>query len=114
MKNFVRYFLHCCKDQEEKGRDQDLGIDDDDVERVAKKDGSCKSNSFDEPDKEKTPECDVTDIKDQKTLKVKPSRPSIILSMDGSHHHVVLYEDKALNKKKKSKHKKKKKKQPKN
>ena len=111
MKNLIRYFLHCCKDQEEKGRNNDKGSNDDDVERVAKK---YESNSFDEPDKEKTPECDVTDVKDQKTLKVKESRPSIYLSMDGSQHHVVLYEDKALNKKKKSKHKKKKKKQPKN
>ena len=114
MKNFFRFVLHCCKDQEDKGREHDLALGADEVERVVKKDEIFRSNSFDEPDKEKTPECDITDVKDQKTLKVKGSRPSIILSMDGSHHHVVLYEDKALNKKKKSKHKKKKKKQPKN
>jgi hypothetical protein len=114
MKAFINFFLHCCKGNDEKKNPDSSGLVMDEVERVEKKSELLKKDSFDEPDKEKTPECDVTDIKDGRFLKVKGDRPSIILSMDGSEHHVVLYEDKGMSKKKKSKHKKKRKKQPKN
>ena len=79
------------------------------AEKIQKID-HLKIDSFEEPDKEKLPEGDITDVKDLQRLRVdRPRRPSILLSMDGSEHQVILY-DGAVVEKKKSKGKKKKRK----
>lgn len=99
-------FLFCCwKDDQENDKpepDVQRNLNDNEVSKSV---DDLKRFSFDEPDIEKTPENDVTVINKTKSLKV--NRPSIILSMEGSVHHVVLYEEKGLKKKRRNKHKKK-------
>jgi len=97
--------LCCWKEDQEKEKPAEEnggGIGENEADKSS---DNLKHMSFDEPDKEKTPDCDVTEInKDRRALRI--NRPSIILSMEGSVHHVVLYEEKEQKKKKRTKHKK--------
>lgn len=104
MKKIAGFLLCCWKDEQENDKPEPVAIRDQGENEENKSVDELKRLSFDEPDIEKTPENDVTVIKKSKSLKV--NRPSIILSMEGSVHHVVLYEEKDLKKKKRSKHKK--------
>lgn len=115
MKEFLACFLFCCRGETEKEKPvqhiQELEI----IEKIENSSDKIKNcGSFEEPDKEKLPEGDITEIRDNAHLRVRNiKRPSIILSMDGSEHKVVLYDGNVKRKKKKSKHKRKKKNQKK-
>lgn len=104
MKSIVKLLLCCWKEDQEKEKEAEENAGDVGENEGDKSSDQLKHMSFEEPDKEKTPDCDVTEIKDKKALRV--NRPSIILSMEGSVHQVVLYEEKEQKKKKRTKHKK--------
>ena len=104
MKGLLSYLLLCCKGDTEKGKEVKLIKEFEEVEVVYKNPRPKLNSSIDEPDKDRIPESDITNLNIKTHLKV--SRPSIILSMDDSQKQVVLFESCVKNKMKKPRHKK--------